>query len=200
VTDLVPDNRNRIAYAISIVFHPFVIALPTLLAVLREMPVELALSWTALILLVLVVPLAASLIFLRQRGKYAYQRRTRLPIYLVGWTSILLCLALTVALQAPKVLVACMAALALWIPLQFAINTWITKISIHSAVITGCVIALWLLGAFPSLIFQLLAVIAIAMTAWARMVTRNHTVEQVLLGIVTGGVPVLLVFPILLGR
>ncbi len=199
MTDLVPDNRNRIAYLIGIVFHPFVIALPTLLAVLREMPVEQAASWTALILLVLVVPLAASLIFLRRQSKYAYQRRTRLPIYIVGWASILLCLTLTIILQAPIVLIACMAALALWIPLQFAINTWLTKISIHTAVITGCVIGLLLLGAFQSPILQLLAIAAIAITAWARMVTRNHTVEQVLLGIVTGALPVLLIFPLLLG-
>lgn len=199
MTDLVPDNRNRIAYLIGIVFHPFVIALPTLLVLLREIPIEQALSWTALILLVLVIPLAASLIFLRRRGKYAYQRRTRLPIYVTGWTSILLCLVLTVVLQAPKVLVACMAALALWIPLQFAINTWLTKISIHTAVITGCAIGLLLFGTFQSPILQLLAIAAIAITAWARMVTRNHTVEQVILGIVTGAVPVLLIFPLLLG-
>ena len=198
MTDRVPSYENHIAQVIGILFHPFVIAPPTLWAVLQHLPPQQVLSWSALILLVLITPLAVSLVVLRRRGKYVYQRRARLPIYVIAWASILLGLILTAVLQAPPVLIACMAALALWLPLQFAINTWLTKISIHAAVITGCVTGLLLLGVFPSAILQILAIAAIALTAWARIATDHHTPRQVLLGILVGAFPVLLVFPMVL--
>lgn len=200
MVDRVPDYRNRLAHLISIVFHPFVIALPTMLVVLRNVPPDRAVYWSLLIILILVVPLAACLFILRQRGKYSYQRKTRLPLYLVAWASILICLVVTAVFHAPLILVACMTALAIWVPLQFAINTWVTKISIHTAVITGCVLALLLLNTFTSPVLQLVALGPIPATAWARMVTRNHTGGQVLLGIFTGAMPVLVVFPLLLNR
>src|SRR5690606_26355468 len=168
------------------------------LAVLDEMPLSEAISWTALIFTVIVAPLAASLILLRRHGKYAYQRQVRVPIYIIAWTSVLLCLVLTLGLHAPTVLVACMAALALWIPLQFAVNTWVTKVSIHTAVVTGCVLGLLLLGDLPSPLHKGVAVGVVLISAWARMVTRHHTFEQVLLGILVGALPVLVIFPQLL--
>jgi membrane-associated phospholipid phosphatase len=198
VTDIIPNNSNRVAYYVGLLFHPFVVAVPTLFIVLSEIPANEVLKWVALVISVFMVPVAMSLFFLRLRGKYIYQRRERLRIYIVGWVSILLCLVLTIALHAPAVLVACVAALALWIPLQFGINTWLTMISIHTAVITGCVVGLLMLGKLPSPLLQGLGLAVIVATAWARITTRNHTMTQVILGVFVGALPVLLVFPLVL--
>lgn len=198
VLDPAPDYRNRFAHLVGLIFHPFVVPIPTLLLLLRPLPRPEAHGWTALILVILITPVGLTLLLLARRGKYVYQRDVRGPLYVLGWTSVLTCLLLTLVLNAPRMLVACMATLAVWLPLQSAINQRFTKVSIHVAVITGCLLGLLLTGALESLWVRIAAVLAIYLTAWARMVTRNHTLAQVGLGILLGAIPVLLVFPLLL--
>lgn len=198
MTELVPDYDNRLAYGIGLVFHPFGVAVITLLMVLRDIPVEESIRWTLLIAAILFVPLMVSLGLLRRQGQYVYQRRSRGTLYRVGWVSILVILLITVRFDAPKVLTVCMAALLVWVPLQSGINRWITKVSTHTAVVTGCVMGLLLLGQLDTFLLWGLAIMIIALTAWARVMTKNHTRLQVAMGIVTGGLPVLVTFPLLM--
>ncbi len=196
MTEMIPDNRNRFAYAVSVIFHPLTIGVLTMLAVVREMPLNVALMWGGLLLAILFGPLIVLVKVLEGRGEYVFQREVRRPLYLVGGASLLVCLALTLMFDAPDVLVACMLALAVWVPLQFAINSLFTKISIHTAVISGCFTALVVLGVLNSPPLIGFAVGAVLLTAWSRIVTRNHTVAQVALGILVGALPVLIVFPL----
>ena len=78
------------------------------------------------------------------------------------------------------------------------INTYVTKVSTHVAVAAGCATGLLLLGKLDSLLLQLAALTIVGLIIWARVTTRNHTVAQVLLGLLVGTGSVLGVFPLLL--
>ncbi|MCA0455433.1 MAG: hypothetical protein LCI00_15765 [Chloroflexi bacterium] len=198
MNDILPDNRNSAAKIVGLVFHPAVVGAPTLMAILSEMTLIESLSWIGLMLTVLLVPNIILQIFLQQKGRFVYQRQTRLPMYVVGWCSVLVCLIILALLNAPKVLVACLMALLVWIPFQLIINQKITKISIHVAVISGCLTGLLVLNKLDSPELRILAPVILVLTAWARIKTKNHTLLQVALGAILGCLPVLIVFPIVL--
>jgi membrane-associated phospholipid phosphatase len=90
-----------------------------------------------------------------------------------------------------------MATLAVWLPLQLAINHRITKISAHTGVASGCFTALVLFGKLGNALI-VTGILLIVLIAWARLMTKNHTLLQVILGCVVGAGSVLLVFPFLL--
>jgi hypothetical protein len=198
MTDIIPDSSNRAAHLLGLLLHPFPVAIVTLLIVLSELRFAEAIVWTTLVGSVLIVPLGISLVYLRHRQRYTYQRHVRGPIYLSGWVCIGFCLLLLLVLDGPSVLLACMGALLVWVPLQALINAHFTKVSTHVAVITGCTIGVMMLDTANEPVVFVLCAVLIVITGWARVVTRNHTINQVLLGVVTGSLPVLITFPILL--
>ena len=198
MNDILPDNRNRIANFISHIFHPAVVGIPTLFAILSEMSLSESIGWIGVMLGILLVPNIVLQVILQRRGRFVYQRQTRLPMYLVGWFSVLICLVLLILLSAPKVLIACLLALLVWIPFQLIINQVFTKISIHVAVVSGCLTGLLVLGKLDSPMLKLIALVILVLTAWARIETKNHTLLQVALGAVVGCLPVLIMFPIVL--
>ena len=99
---------------------------------------------------------------------------------------------------APRELVASIGALAVWIPLQWAINRYATKISMHSAIATGSFMTLLMAGKLvhPALVIGYL--IIVLLTLWSRIETRNHSLLQVTMGALGGVLPVLIVFPMVL--
>ncbi|MEP6987943.1 MAG: hypothetical protein ABI970_20245 [Chloroflexota bacterium] len=198
MNDILPDNRNRIAHLISLIFHPAIVGIPTLLAILSEMTLSESLGWMVLMIGLLLAPNILLQIILQRKGRLVYQRQTRRPMYIVGWFSVLICLILLIILSAPHVLIACLLALLIWIPFQLIINQSLTKISIHVAVISGCLTGLLVLGKLDSPLLKILAIIILILTAWARIETKNHTLLQVVLGAVVGCLPVLIVFPLVL--
>lgn len=196
--DVIPKEDNRFAVLVGRILHPYLLPIPTTLAILSGMPLMEALGWTLLVFGIVVVPGALAVAVLERRGKYLYQRRTRQPLYLLGWICVLLCLMVVVMLQAPRPLIASVGSLVLWMPLQGAINTWVTKISGHAAVVMGCYMGLLLLGRLETPLVQLILLVLVVLTLWARVVTDNHTVRQVVLGVLVGALPVLVVFPLVL--
>ena len=198
MNDVLPDNQNRIADLTSRIFHPAVMGIPTLLAILNEMSFSQILGWMTLILGILLIPNVVLQLILQRQGRYVYQRGTRGPLYIVGWLSVLVCLILLIALGAPRVLIACLLALLVWVPVQLFINQTVTKISIHSAVVSGCLTGLLVLGRLDMPLLKILVVSILILTAWARMETKNHTLLQVTLGALVGCLPVLIVFPLVL--
>jgi membrane-associated phospholipid phosphatase len=104
---------------------------------------------------------------------------------------------LAVALDAPERLVFSLLALVVWVPLQAVINVRLTKISAHTAVVTGILTALFLMGDLHSPLLVGGAVGIVLATAWARVVTGHHSVLQVSLGIGVGVISVCLTFIIL---
>lgn len=198
MNDPLPRRDNRLAYLTGQIFHPAIICVPTVALILSDLPLGEALAWTVLVVALVTLPGLVTMALLRRQGRYAYQRGTRQPLYIVIWLSVLMCLLVLVLLDGPYVMRVCLATLAVWLPVQMTINVYWTKVSTHVAVATGCVTGLWLLGHLPSLPLQVTGLAIIGLTAWARITTRNHTPGQVLLGLVVGGGTVLLVFPLLL--
>jgi hypothetical protein len=197
--EITPDNRNRVALVIGRIFHPYLICIPTLFAVLEGFSWASAIQWTLLILTLVLGPGLSVAFYLKRRGRFVYQRTTRTPLYLIGWASVLVCLAVLKVLNAPVVLIACLAALAVWVPLQLLINTFVTKLSAHAAVAAGCYTTLLLLGRLDSQWLQVGLLALVVLTLWSRIATRNHSLSQVVLGLLLGTLPVLLVFPLILG-
>jgi len=198
-TERLPDDSHRLAHAIGLILHPGIVSIPTLLLVLSDIPAAEGLAWTAIIACIVLVPALILIAYLRRRDRHTYQRSARLPIYIVLWVSVLVCLGLTQAFEAPRALVASVATLAVWLPLQLTINSTVTKISTHVAVITGCVFGVLVLGRIEPLPLQIGALLLIPLVAWARLVTKNHTLLQVGLGFLVGGGCVLVVMPLVLG-
>jgi hypothetical protein len=198
MNDPVPDHRNRFAVIVGRVLHPYFLPIPVVLAILDGLPVGEAVEWTLVVISIILLPGMTYATYLQRQGRALYKRQTRNSLYLVGWSSILVCLGVTLYFHAPLVLIAAVSTLAVWVPLQWAINRWITKISAHAAVAAGCYTALLILGKLETLPLQIALFALVIITLWARVITRNHTIPQVILGVLVGVLPVLLVFPLVL--
>ena len=198
LSDPIPDQSNRLAYLLGRLFHPSVICMPTLALVLRDLKPADALFWLLLVASMVIVPGFIAIAWLRQRGRFDYQRRTRGPVYVVIWLSIAASFIVIFLLDGPESLQVCVVALLVWLPVQSLINGFYTKVSTHVAVAAGCATGLGLLGKLDTPLLQVTALMIVALTIWARVTTRNHTVKQVVLGLVVGAGSVLVVFPLFL--
>ena len=67
---------------------------------------------------------------------------------------------------------------------------------VFTAVVSGCFTGLLVLGKLDSTALIATGLAIIALTIWARIVTKNHTPLQVTLGLVVGAGSVLVVFPV----
>lgn len=197
--DITPDNSNRAAYLIGRIFHPYLICIPTIFAILSDMPFGEAMKWSLLVLSIVLTPgiLASAYVAIRHK-RYIYQRSTRGPLYAIGFVSVLTCLLLLVILNAPHILIASLITLVIWVPAQMLINKYVTKISAHAGVVAGCATALLLAGKLNHPVLIVLVAAIALITMWSRVETKNHTVSQVLMGFLLGVVPVLVVFPLML--
>jgi membrane-associated phospholipid phosphatase len=194
VTDPIPHNRSRLGYWLGMIFHPFTVFIPALIVVLKDTEPVTAVGWVAFIAVIILVPAMVLIYLARRKGQYTYQRRMRHPLYVVFWVSMVLCVGLAVALDAPERLVFSLVALVVWVPQQAVINARLTKISAHTAVVSGILTALVLMGDLNLPLLVTGAVGIVFATAWARVVTGHHSVLQVSLGIVVSAVSVAAAF------
>ncbi len=184
VSDPVPHNRSRLGTWLGAIFHPFTVFIPALIVVLRDTEPLVAVGWVVFIAIMILVPLLLLIQLARQQEHYTYQRGMRHPLYLAFWTSMVVCVALAAALDAPERLVFALLTLIVWVPLQAVINARLTKVSAHTAVVNGILVALVAMGDIDTPLLIGAAVAAVAATAWARVATGHHTVLQVSLGLV----------------
>jgi hypothetical protein len=184
VTDPVPHNGNRLGYWLGLIFHPFAVFIPALVVVLKDTEPLVAVGWVVFMAVIILAPALTLIQLARRKGRYTYQRGMRHPLYIVFWASMVLCVGLAVVLEAPDRLVFSLLALVVWVPLQAVINAQLTKISAHTAVVTGILTALFLMGDLDSPLLMLGGVGIVSATSWARVVTGHHTALQVSLGIV----------------
>ncbi len=198
MNDPTPINDNRLAVLVGRLLDPLLLPIPTLLLILVGLPIDEAVGWFTLVTGMLLIPGIISKFLMERYIDAIYKRRPRGPLYLIACISTFLCLAVLLYLHAPLRLIASVASLAIWAPLQWAINAWVTKVSAHAAVAAGCFTALVILGKAGTPLTEAVLFALVALTLWARVVTRNHTVGQVILGALVGTLPVLLVFPLVL--
>ena len=191
MSDPIPHTRNRLGNAISLITHPLVVFVPTLVIVMRHTDPVLAAAWIGFIALVILALAYIMMRWMRQQGRHTYQRESRHLIYLVFWVSMVICTALAVLLNAPERLRFSLLSLCVWVPLQSLINARCTKISIHVAVISGIAMALILMGELSSPPMIAAAAVVVLATAWARIMTGNHSPTQVSLGVMVSVASVL---------
>jgi hypothetical protein len=147
ITDNAPDHSNKFAFLIGRIFHPFLVIMPTLFAVLSDLSLAEAAKWMLIVLGIVLTPgiLINTYIGYRYK-KYVYEREIRGPLYMIGLLSGLACLAALIILQAPRILIAGLTVLIVWLPAQMLVNRYVTKISAHAGVLAGCLTGLLLIG------------------------------------------------------
>lgn len=193
MSDQTPDYSNRLAFLISMIFHPYIVYLVPIFIVVD--PQDWV--WIPLLFVVLIAPVAFIVTWLRRQERFAYQRDTRTPIYLAAICSVLTGLIITFVFNAPLSIRVGLATVVFWLPVQFAVNTWITKASIHTAIVSICITGLFYLGYFDTPLLKMTAILIIIAISWSRMVTRNHTLLQVSLGVFCGAASTVTVFSLL---
>lgn len=190
VSDPVPHNRNRLGMLLGLLLHPFVIFIPALFVVLKDVPPLHALGWVGGIAVLILLPQGIVISWARRQDRYLYQRQTRRWLYPTFGLSIGVCTVVALALGAPSRLLFALVALCVWVPLQGLVNHAYTKVSGHTAVVTGIACALIVMGDLDTPLLVSGAVGVVVATAWARLVTGNHTTLQAVLGILVSAVAV----------
>ncbi|SIQ60388.1 phosphatase PAP2 family protein [Micromonospora avicenniae] len=117
------------------------------------------------------------------------QREQRRVPLLVGLCSVVVGLVLLVGFGAPRPVVALAVAGAVGLVVAVTVSHW-WKMSIHSAVAAGAMVILVLtFGARLLVVAPLLALVG-----WSRVRLRDHTVPQVVVGALVGGLVAGVVF------
>lgn len=155
-----------------------------------------AFRWALLtVLFVSIAPLVYILDQVRRRRLTDHHivRREQRPLpMLVGVSSVLIGLALLVALGAPRELVALVTAMTVGLGACLAV-TLVWKISVHTATVAGVVVILTLVFGPAMLVFSLF----LFMVGWARVELRKHTLAQVIAGSGLGAVVAAVIFELL---
>lgn len=188
--NIIPDNSNKLAQALSLIFHPYVIFVPPSVLIFGHEGI----IWAILTGVIVVTPIAITVLILGRNQRYVFEREARTPLYIVGWIAVLVCFAVLTLLSAPDVIRTGVLVVAIWTPLQFLINSTITKASVHAslvAIVFSGLLSMGYLNDLPIFIISLLIVLAVS---WSRMKTRNHTPTQIILGLLTGTLATLLAF------
>jgi hypothetical protein len=197
-TDSIPDNSHRLAYGLGLVFHPYLVSVITLFIVLQDLSFQQAAMWVMGLSAILILPLIVLTKYSQRKERYLYQRTSRTPLFIAFEISVLVCIALILAADGPRRLLACFVALLIWMPAQLLVNSLYTKISVHAAVTAACAMGLLLFGTLDTWLLKGMVLLAILATGWARHKTKNHTWQQVVAGWFVGAGAVLVAFPLIL--
>jgi len=125
----------------------------------------------------------------RWTDRHLRVRRQRPTPFLAAIASVLAGLAMLLALDAPRQLVALVVAMLAGLAATLVVTLW-WKLSVHTAAAGGTV-------AILALVFGaalILAVPAVALVAWARVRLGDHTPAQTLAGAALGGLVATTVF------
>jgi membrane-associated phospholipid phosphatase len=192
-------SADRIAEIVSIVFHPLLVVIPTLVIAMTSLGSTIweAIFWTFLSIAIVNLPMALLLYWGVRSGKYSDAsvsiREQRTSIYAVGGTCLVVLLAVLIIGNAPIVIIACLISAVIATALGYWINR-LTKLSLHSAAMAGCTaVLLWT----APLIGVIMAVFA-PLVGWARIRLKHHTPVQILIGWMLSMICVFVVFRLML--
>lgn len=200
MTSAISDiSVDRIAEIVSIVFHPLLVVIPTLVIAMTSLgsTVWEAIFWTFLSIAIVNLPMALLLYWGVRSGKYSDAsvsiREQRNSIYAVGGTCLVILLAVLIIGNAPVVIIACLISAVIATALGYWINRY-TKLSLHSAAMAGCTaVLLWT----APLIGVIMAIFA-PLVGWARIRLKHHTSVQILIGWMLSMICVFVVFRLML--
>jgi len=187
---------DRFAEAVSMVFHPFVIVIPTMVITMiyRGSTLWVSLFWAILSVCVVILPTVLLIYTQVRSGHYSDPsvsiREQRSSLYALSGFLMALLIGILVLAKAPLILTACLVSAILATLIGFVINNRFTKLSLHSVGMAGCVTVLCL--TFPVLG---LAFIPFApLLGWARIRLKHHTPLQILIGWLVSVISVLIAF------
>ncbi len=192
------DRGDRIAEAVSVVFHPFVVVVPTMVVAMMKLGSTLAQSlfWTLLSIGLVNLPVMILIYVGVRSGRYSdpsvSMREQRKSLYVIGGFFMLLLLTILAWSHAPLILIGCLTSAILATLVGFMINQRFTKLSLHSVGIAGCTTVLLLI--FP--ILGIVMVLFMPLVGWARIRLKHHTPLQILIGWIVSALCVLMVFRI----
>lgn len=187
---------DRLAEAISNVFHPFVAAIPTMVIAMVWQGTSLrsALFWTILAVCVVIVPLVFLIYRGVRSGLYSDAsisiREQRRGLYAAAAILFALLLAILIWGKAPTILLACLVSALAATVIASLINHRFTKLSLHSVGMAGYTTVLLLTVPALGIAMALFALLV----GWARMHLNHHTPLQILIGWAVSSICILLIF------
>jgi hypothetical protein len=189
-------SPDRLAEGISNIFHPFVVAIPTMIIAMVRQGAGLwpSLFWTVLAVCVVIVPLSFLVYVGVRSGRYhdasLSLREQRHGLYATAALLFALLLVILIWGKAPQVLLACLlSALAATMIASF-INRQFTKLSLHSVGMAGYTTVLLLTAPALGIAMALFA----PLVGWARIRLNHHTPLQIVIGWSVSAICVLLTF------
>ncbi len=190
------EHLDRFAKAVSLVFHPFVVVIPTIVIAMLTQGNTFwhFILWTLLAIGVVILPACVLIFWGVRSGRYSDSsvsiREQHSSIYALGGTLLVLLLVIIVSGKAPLILIACIVSAVLATLIGSLINQRFTKLSLHSAGMAGCATVLLLTASA----LGVLTVVFAPLVGWARIRLKHHTPVQILLGWVISSICVLVVF------
>lgn len=187
---------DRLAEAISNIFHPFVAAIPTMVIAMVRQGTSLrsALFWTILAVCVVIVPLVFLIYRGVRSGLYSDAsisiREQRRGLYAAAAILFALLLAILIWGKAPTILLACLVSALAATVIASLINHQFTKLSLHSVGMAGYTTVLLLTVPALGIAMALFALLV----GWARMHLNHHTPLQILIGWAVSSICILLIF------
>lgn len=180
---------ESIARTLSAVFYPFPVAIGTLFVAigLTESSWELAVSWTAVSVLTVIVPLGAVIFYKLQVGQYedwdVSIRESRHLLYTIALVCFGILMGIYFVWQAPAVAFICAYSAIPTLGVAMLINRKWTKISLHATTLAGCTTLFLFISPLGALVLFICGLV----TGWSRVYLGKHTPQQILLGWLVGG-------------
>ncbi|MDD5369137.1 MAG: hypothetical protein PHQ40_08630 [Anaerolineaceae bacterium] len=186
---------DKAAQYISIIFHPLIIVIPTLLVAATGLgvPIWETILWTILSVSLVNLPIII-LIYLGVRsGRYNNYsisiRQQRNSIFVTGGILLVVLLVILTLGHAPAIFRACLVSAVIATMIGTLINLR-TKISMHAAAVAGCTAVLLWTVPIAGFIF----LVCMPLVGWARIRLKHHTPFQILIGWLVPVASVVLIF------
>ena len=192
-------RADKIAEVISLIFHPLLVVIPTLVIAIVQTgnTITQAILWTLLSIAVVNIPMAFLLFYGVRSGRYSDAsvsvREQRTSIYAVGGACLVALLVILILAGAPPIIVACLISAVLATGVGYLINRY-TKLSLHSAAVAGCATVLLLIAPVVGTTMALFT----PLVGWARIRLKHHTPFQILIGWIVPMASVVIVFRLML--
>lgn len=175
---------STLAVYVSRIFHPAAIATLALLFAIYFSGVALLVSigWVCLFLLVILAPLLIVIAYNVRIGRYTdwdvSVREQRHGIFVLVGSCVAVLLVVLQLVHAPQIMIGTLYSVMGATVISAIINTFLTKVSLHTVAVVGSAAILLIVSAPAALFVSIIALLV----AWSRVVLGHHSVGQVIIG------------------
>jgi len=175
--------KDTFARLVSVILNPFLVAVTTLvlLAFQATSTASEAVIWIVISIAISILPVVAVVFVLvrinKLDGFFSNPREQRNSVYLLASILGVIDCALYWYLHAPRLL-SVLFTTGLIAVIIFMVINYCWKISLHTAFITGAVVVLVIIFGWEALF----TVVFIPLVGWSRIILKQHTIPQVIIG------------------